>query len=227
MSTESYFQPISFSEPLARPSGFIVLPALSLIVFLRRNVGWRLIRPWWIFALTLFLVFFPIFPDWGGALFRVAGMEFTATGLFGLTMASLAAWHFNAHFGRRKRGESFAHGFHSGDPLLAFLPLPRFVLVILIEPLLAFYAGWSLNHYRPVFYGGLGLWLMVSAVALALFGLQEGRYNFRRGADMDDMDIEAGIAAKRQNRPSSKPERDDDVLNANPGSGQTHQRRSR
>jgi hypothetical protein len=227
MSNDMFFQPMSFPQPLQRPSGFIVVPALSLIVFFRRNVGWRLCRPFWLFALTFFLVFGPVFPGEGGVLFKVQNIVVTPTALYGVMMLALGIWHFNMHFSRRKRGGSLKHGFHTGDPWLGFLPVPRFVIVVIIEPLTAFYLGWRLHHYWAVPFGTLGLWLMASAIALALFGLKEARYNFRRGVDLDDMDIEASIAADRAYRSAGNPRPEDDVLNAGAGSHGKHRRRAR
>jgi hypothetical protein len=215
---------LPYKEP--RLSTYALLAAMSLMVFTRRNIGWRLIQPGKLSLLAFALGFSPNSEGSNSALFWVGNFGVTGAMLFGASVVALALRQYYVHRGRGAFAPGSQHAYHSGDPYLGFLPLRRVYIVTLIEPLLVFFVGWSLfDQGLPL--GNLGIWLMISAATLALFGFAESRYQVHRLWTDHDLksEAEAETIAARTRGKRSQDTQDETLHAAAGGEGENPYRR--
>jgi hypothetical protein len=214
MFDNSPIRPLMLPHRTPRISSLGLLPAMSVMLFLRRNIGWRLIQP---FKLTALAVLFGYASNGLGKVLWIGNYGVTDGMIFGSIVAGLAFQRCFAHRGCGAFDPESPHAYHSGDPYLGFLPVPRVYIVILIEPLLVFFVGWTLMMHVWCL-ADVGLWLMLSAGALALFGFRESRYQMHRLWTDHDLRREAEaetFAAQQRNRPRQKEQ--DETVHAGPG----------
>jgi len=150
----------------------LMFPSNSVIVFLRKNLGYRLMRPWIFGAIFLFLAFtgfggFVSFILSGGA---TGGIE-TGGGsmpllIYALALAVLAFIHRRRGWKLVLRKDDPVHTMSRGDSYLAMLLpfIPEWVIQRYVEPLLLLALGYYLARLQ---WTVLGLWLMLSSACLA------------------------------------------------------------
>jgi hypothetical protein len=138
----------------------------SLLVFLRRDIGVRLLpRRRFLFAAVVL-----IFVAWNEWPFD----KYLA--VFGLVVLLLVFIHHFRHMRRIKRGAPEWHTYDSGKSLLfGFLPLPRTLVQLIIEPVLCGVFGWWLSRQgRPTYFLDwhvnstlfLGWWITLASAML-------------------------------------------------------------
>jgi hypothetical protein len=173
--------------PAGRPilfdfSGMLrMLWALSLLVFLRRDLGLRLLH-WRQFVITAVLVI---------AFFRYFEGRFDIPiTLFAGTAAALAVVHAFRHAVKIYNGNPGWHTWSVGrSTIFSFVPLPAMLVCGLLEPLACFALGWWLSGRPDTLY--LGWWIMGSAIMLFLIE-RTVRLNVReRFLDLADTNLEA------------------------------------
>jgi len=158
-----------------------MLWAVSLLVFLRRDLGLRLLH-WRQFVITAALVI---------AFFRYLEGRFDIPiTLFAGTAAALAVVHAFRHALRIYNGNPVWHTWSVGrSTIFGFLPLPTMLVCGLLEPLACFALGWWLSGRADTLY--LGWWIMGSAIMLFLVE-RTVRLNVReRFLDLADTNLEA------------------------------------
>ena len=169
------------------------IPALSIVVFLRKKFGCRQIKLW-MAAINFFLLFFVLSPSFS---FRL-----TALRLFALLTTGFAIYHSRQAW-KRFWERKLWHSMSDGEPYLRNMAsgASERVLKQLIEPGLIIGAGLmclllSYAAQTSPFLGGffsLGLWLIFAAIA---HGLYEGMlYEQRLHAYIDQIDARIESAA--------------------------------
>ncbi len=158
-----------------------LFPAITVMVFIRRRIGFRMMKPTWLIVLTIIMLL-------------VASMfpQFTAPhGIFmaayALAMLGLGLWQHWQRWCELCRGERW-HTCSPGISYLESLPLPpvlkshrrvnRFIdpAAVAVVGLLI---GLLLSH-------GLGVWIMFSAFFLYVF--EQDLYEKQLNRDLDTLD---------------------------------------
>ncbi|MBX7134198.1 MAG: hypothetical protein K1X67_16115 [Fimbriimonadaceae bacterium] len=161
------------------------IPALSVVVFLRRKFGCRQIKLW-MAALNFFLLFFVLSPSFS---FRLTPLR-----LFALLTTGFAIYHSRQAWTRFWEGKLW-HSMSDGEPFLRSVAsgASERVLKQLIEPGAVIGAALAclLLSYRSVtpFLAGfymLGLWLVFAAIAHGLY--EAMLYEQRLHAYIDQID---------------------------------------
>jgi hypothetical protein len=136
----------------------MVLMAGTLIVFIRRNIGARILlrRDFIFLCVTLYGVCF--YEDSFDRYFIA----------FAVVATILAFVHHFRHMRRIRRGFPEWHSFDTGRPwLLALVPLPRTLVQMLLEPVLCGFLGWWLITRPETPYGQgtvyLGWWILIAS----------------------------------------------------------------
>ncbi len=148
------------NTPVGNPVGAVgalsMVLAGSLLVFLRRNIGVRLLVRRRFVVVGVLLIGWSYIEtpfDQPLALFAAAGV-------------ALAFVHHTRHMIKIRNGDPEWHSYDTGQSLLfSFLPLPRSLTQVVIEPALCGALGWWLaNRSDATFY--LGWWIVYSSIAL-------------------------------------------------------------
>ena len=166
---------MTFFEQIALLDRMMNVCALSVMVFIRRDLGYRVLNPLHIFLLSAALAFAasvgePSYPDDG----------FDALLYFSLFVFVFATIQ-RAKRAREYRRGIIDHSYYLGTSLFDFRWLPRFIrrnrkIARFFDPLLCVTIGILL---LPVA-GALGLWLMIAGIALA---------SFEGGVQRSEMDV--------------------------------------
>jgi hypothetical protein len=162
----------------------------SLLVFLRRNIGVRiLIRRRFVIAAAVLI----------GFSYMETPFDKPLT-LFALAVVVLVFIHHARHMLKIRSGAPEWHTYDTGQSLIfSFVPLPRFLAQGVIEPLLCVGLGWWLvQRGNATFY--LGSWIIISAGFL--FNLENTiRIARREGIfDLGDTFVESSHFAHRAER---------------------------
>jgi hypothetical protein len=155
-------------------------PALTLMIFLRRKVGYRFLSPIKVMIVAILLWFI-------GGLATVA--QYSGTARLGWIMFLFAIVFFivaqaERHFRWRdiKAGIPW-HTYSRGVPLLrGFLGLDETAIKRFVDPAAAFLIGLAVSFFVPV----LGYWFMFSAVCLYIF--EAADYERELGLILDMLD---------------------------------------
>ncbi|HVT11822.1 MAG TPA: hypothetical protein VHE55_06115 [Fimbriimonadaceae bacterium] len=147
-------------------------PALTLLVFTRSRLGYRLVNPRWLVGTALAMVGFGtiVSGSSGGSELDLPLLEILALGVVaaGLKQRWEGWQDFKKGIGR--------YSYSSGVPKIEKLRLPRFIRSLgrtkrILEPLLAYVVGLIIWQFVST---GLGAWIAFSAFCLAIF--ETGRY---------------------------------------------------
>ena len=158
-----------------------LFPAITVMVFIRRKLGFRLMKPIWLIVMTLILLAIPIFFNGLAAPFGFIMV------LYALAMLGLGL------FQRWQRWKDLCAGsrWHTYSPGVSFLenlPFPPFLkshrrINRFVEPpavaLVGLLIGLLLSH-------GLGLWIMFSAFFLYVY--EQNLYDKQLAHDLDTLD---------------------------------------
>jgi hypothetical protein len=171
---------------------FALFPAITVMVFIRQKVGFRLCRPTWLIVLTSIMLMVPV-------VFKTAAAPFGfVMPIYAITMLCLGVWH------RKQRWEDFGSGvlWHTYSPGISYLEMLPFMPSFcksrdrvrrFLDPaaisIIALLVGVLLNR-------ALGGWLMFSA--LALFIYEQNLYTKHLAGIMDTYD--AMCCAKAQEK---------------------------
>jgi hypothetical protein len=171
----------------------LAVPSLSVMVLLRRKIGYRTLQPW-----MLMLAFLALFAmgAWSLISGSFASRNLGVTNALMLIIAFvMAASGFAQRRGAWKRIATGArwHTKSRGISFLAALPFPEHVVQRFVEPIFCIVAGFILMPTVSVM---LGLWLAFSGACL---GVLEGIiYDVQLNKMLDQLDglVEAEVAAE-------------------------------
>jgi hypothetical protein len=165
-----------------------LLAALTLMVFIRRGVGWRLLRKSYLVGMCAFLWAFGWASNLSFSLFSgISSTSDPTMTYFGLAVLGAGFWQRRIR-AQEERGGLRRHDFNCGVTYFDFLPVPD-QWTYLVDGPVAFLAG-LLLRYRLGF-GVLGLWVCLSALAFVVVGHIARVENEERRRDMGDATIEA------------------------------------
>lgn len=166
------------------------LPAFTLIVFVRRRIGLRLLRPSRIVKTFILLQLYAIF---GVAFMGGTVADMRIVQLFSLAFVLAGGGHYWRSWREFNRGIRL-HTFSSGVSYLERGRIPRFLgthrrTYRIVDPL--FYM--VVACYVLVLSVPIGLWLVLSSFSLRLF--EQARYEAALDRDLDIVDglVEADI----------------------------------
>jgi len=176
---------------------FADILALSIHVFMRRKIGYRVVEPVTIIVLFLFMflgagVFLIPFGWVTGIHIVFVPAEQVAFAIFGLAMLGLGLFHRLRHWQHIKRAESNTWMTTSrGVSHFEFLPIPQHIVYRFVDAGVCFAFGWLISGQE-----WLGYWLMISALCFML--VENQSYNAQLNHSLDMMD--SMIAARAQAR---------------------------
>ena len=157
-----------------------LFPAITVMVFIRRKIGFRVMNPTWLIILTIIIFIFPDLP--GGLPSPTDGlMKFYA-----LVMLALGLFHRSRRWRELCRGERW-HTYSPGISILEFLPLPGFLksnrrVNRFLDPALVVIIGLIiLALSKP-----LGIWIIFSAFFLYVY--EQNLYEKQLARDLDILD---------------------------------------
>jgi hypothetical protein len=171
----------TFRESYAMAKWLMQFPALSVIVFFRHDLGYRLLDPLRVLGITIFLVVVSVLAQPGNEDAKPVYLLMFGIGFFILAMAQKIKrwWQFN----RAVR----QHSYYIGTSPFAFRWLPAFMhrnrrVARFIDPLfcgLIGFASFPLSH-------ALACWLIFSAFCLRAYEYMIHERD--RNLDMDSID---------------------------------------
>ena len=172
-----------------------IMMAGSLLVFLRQDIGVRLLMRRRFVVLAALLI---------GVAYIQTPFDRSLT-LFAVCVVILAFFHRARHMWRIKRGTPEWHSYDTGRSLLfGFLPLPRFFVQGVLEPAICGALGWWLaQRSNATFY--LGWWLVLSSMTLS--SLENTIRVARRESlfDLGDTFVESEHFARRAEAFTNRP----------------------
>jgi hypothetical protein len=179
---QTRFEDLTLREKTELIRAISFYPALTIMVFLRRKLGYRTLKPTWLIIVTIMLFVAAVLAPK------------TATGPFvdGLTYFALLMLGIGI-FQRWRRWKAIVKGvrWHShstGIPWLGYLPLPGFFyrysrINRFLDPLISLVVGAVLGMLVSRL---LGAWIMLSALFLYIF--EDTVYNKQLERDLDTLD---------------------------------------
>ena len=201
--------PLAHRHTLEKPSRLRLIPALTVMVFMRRRIGDRMLMLW---LLPTALALYAIQPLTGRSL------DDHALRVFAVLAVLLGIVHWVHFLLVRHRGEARAdaglppvealwHSYDRGESWLSFLPLPAVLVQMVLDPALCAWLGWmSLQHYSA----WLGYWLLIGAGALFFTEFHDRPNDYHRSADIRDGIVEgqrqseAVMGSPRRSRPDAR-----------------------
>jgi hypothetical protein len=174
------FEDLPWREQIDIIRRLSLFPAITVMVFIRRKIGFRLMNPTWLIILTLIIF---IFPDLPGGIHAPTDslMKFYA-----LVMLALGLFHRSRRWRELCRGERW-HTYSPGISYLEFLPLPRFLkanrrVSRFFDPALVVIIGLMVFAVSKP----LGVWIILSAFFLYVF--EQDIYEKQLARDLDILD---------------------------------------
>ena len=170
--------------------------ALSVHMFIRRKIGYRVADPVILIVLFLLMFFGPdaiLIPlGWiTGVRILYLPQAQIAFAIFGLAMVSLGLFHRFRHWQHIKRAEQNTWMTTSrGVSHFEFLPIPQHITYRFVDAGVCFFVGWLISGEW------LGYWVMASAVCFML--VENQSYNSQLNHTLDMLD--SMIAARAQAR---------------------------
>ena len=184
-------QPPTLTERYAFAQWLMQFPALTVMVFLRRDLGFRLLNPLRLLAVTGFLVVVSAFAQQGNANANPMVLLIFALVFFVLGIEQRIKSWFRLNRGVRQ------HSYYIGTSLYEFRRLPEFIhrnrrFSRFIDPLLCMLAGLV---FYPISHA-MTAWLFLSA--LSLRAIEFAVHEKYRNLDLDTID--GMIMAERQDQ---------------------------
>jgi len=170
---------------------FLVAPTLPVTVLFRRNVGFRVLKPWIIYLAFIMLNTVGWLALAGGGLSGSGAAEGLILFAVNLVFVGLSIfWRYSA-WGMIKRGELW-HTRSRGVSYLSFLPLPESKIQRFVEPGICITAGLILHTVFTF----VGLWLIFSGLGLLV--LEQIIYDWQLNQMLDQYDgiIDAEVAGQ-------------------------------
>lgn len=158
-----------------------LFPAITVMVFIRRRIGFRMVRPAWIGFLAAIMLVVP-------AVAHQVAQPFAALMMaYALAMLGLGLWQRRQQWKALCSGQRW-HTYSPGISYLESLPLPLFFrshgrVRRFLDPaavgIVALLVGLLLSH-------GLGVWLMFSAFFLYVY--EQNLYEKQLAQSLDTLD---------------------------------------
>jgi hypothetical protein len=173
------FENLPLSQKIDVTKNLMPYPALTLMVFLRRDLGYRLLNPTWLWGVTIVEIVIAV------VLHPPNGRPNT---LFDFAVVSCGLGMIQRLKRKRELAQGILqHSFYLGDSRLRFRWLPGFVkhnrrVERFVEPALFFLTGTILLLYQPL----LGFWLVIAAACLRV--VEADVYDKTRNRELDMMD---------------------------------------
>jgi hypothetical protein len=157
-------------------------PAASVLVFMRRRIGFRLVKPIWIGGTTAFLLLLAGFAaNYGESVANTVALSLFAIAGFALAMRERhCRW-------REMKSATFWHSYSAGISWFEEMRLPPYLkadrrIYRYLDPLACLLVGLVVTFILPL----LGLWLMFAGVCLAAF--EQATYEKMLERDIDQVD---------------------------------------
>jgi hypothetical protein len=177
-------QELTLSEKMKIAQYLAMFPALSLMVFIRRKVGFRMLRPSWLIGIAMFLWFINGICNINFLIFKPAGF------LFSELPTVMLAFGF---FQRYRRWKELCNGerWHTMSPGISYfelLPLPAFLkahrrIYRFVEPIGCFIASMFIGM---IFSEPLARWIAFSSICLFIY--EQAVYEKQLDRDLDILD---------------------------------------
>lgn len=158
-----------------------LFPAITVMVFMRRKIGFRMMKPNWLVAMTVILCLIPLF------LSGIAAPFGFLMPLYAFAMLGMGLYQRWKRWGELCSGERW-HTYSAGISYFEMLPLPAFLqshgrIYRFLDPIAVVLVGLivslALSH-------GLGIWIMFSGLALHIF--EQDVYEKAISRDLDTLD---------------------------------------
>jgi len=172
---------------------FVAMPSLSVTLLLRRRVGYRMIRP----NLLMFAFFGLSAMGWASLLTGGLTGDLFNPSHFVMMAAAIAVTGSGIYWRHRawqdiKRGVRWHTKSRGISYLSKILPLPESIIQRFVEPILCFVVG---IFSVPIISLPLGIWLIVSGVALAAHESAIHEMQLNNMLDQLDGIVEGEVAA--------------------------------
>src|SRR5580692_3901232 len=160
---------------------FSLFPAITVMVFIRRKLGFRMMKPTWLIVLAIVMLFIPF------AFSAIAQPFGFLMVIYALALLGLGLFQRWQRWQELCNGERW-HTFSPGISYLETLPLPPFFKSHrrtnrFLDPaavaIVALVVGFLLSH-------GLGVWLLFSAFFLYVY--EQNLYEKQLNHDLDTLD---------------------------------------
>ncbi len=181
MAKQQSFDDMSWLEKMDFVRKFSKFPAITVMVFIRRRIGFRMMNPTWLLILGIAMLLTPLL------LSSVAQPFGFIMVIYALAMFGLGHWH------RWQRWKELCEGvhWHTFSPGISYfekLKLPVFLkshyrVNRWLDPAAVFVAGFLIG---AVLSHALGIWIMFSALFLYVF--EQDLYERALNRDLDTLD---------------------------------------
>jgi hypothetical protein len=171
-------QNLTWGQKIETAAYWARIPALTLMVFLRRDLGYRVLNPLWLIGVAIFMA-------------MIAGLSNPNHRpddlvIFALMVLTLGFYQRYNRWLDLRRGVK-SHTYHSGTSIFRRLHWPEFLrndrrVERKIDPLISAMTGIVLMQFTRV----LGLWIIFASFCLLLFEEVAFRKEFHR--DLDTLD---------------------------------------
>ena len=173
--------------------------ALSVHVFLRRKIGFRIVEPVTIIVLAVLMFFGPnviLIPlDWFlPPPFHLLYETTSVLPLFGLLVLIAGLFHRLRHWRQIKRAETTWMTTSRGVSHFEFLPIPQHLVYRFVDAGVCFFCGWLIKHYLDE--AVWGYWVMFASVCFLIVEHQSYSTQLNHSLDM----LDSMIAARAQSR---------------------------
>jgi hypothetical protein len=177
-------QELTLSEKAKIVQYLALFPALSIMVFIRRKIGYRMLAPSRLFGIAMFLWFINGICNIGFLIFQPAGLLFSD---FPTVMLMFGFFQRFRRWNALCRGERW-HTMSPGISYLEVLPLPAFLkshrrIYRFVEPLLCFIASMFIG---VLFSEPLARWIAFSSICLFIY--EQALYEKQLDRDLDILD---------------------------------------
>ena len=154
-----HYDDLPFTEKMKLVQAMMLFPALTVVVFLRRRLGYRILNPAWLFGVTFFMCI-------AAAVVQNPEVNPEDLMVFALFVLIFGGGQRAARWREFRQGV-LQHSYYLGDSILESLPLPRFLryerrVCRIVDPTLCVAIGLALQSISRV----LGLWLIFSGLSL-------------------------------------------------------------
>jgi hypothetical protein len=175
------FLDMTWMEKINFVRAFSRFPAITVMVFIRRKIGFRMMNPTWLIILAIIMLLTPV-------IFKAAAAPFGfLMVIYALALLGLGFFQRWQRWNELCNGERW-HTYSPGISYLETLPLPPFFrshgrVGRFLDPaavaIVALLVGIILSH-------GLGLWLLLSAFFLYVH--EQDAYQAQLNRDLDTLD---------------------------------------
>ncbi len=176
--------------------GLSLLVALTVIVFMRRGVGWRVLTLGSLYGMAAVLYILQGIGNYHVSipLVGVVGAHHQTVSLkiFGLVFLAVGLWQRRVAWKELVRGGTSDTTYSLGESHFEFLPVKKSILYRVIDPAITFLMGLCLHRLGFI---GLSLWFIFASVCWRL--LEQHRYERQLDEHLDGRDrlIEAEVLA--------------------------------